>query len=308
MDRHRIAIVGFGKIARDRHLPSIRADPHFELVAIVSRTAIVGAAAPVFTELEQLFSNGPVVDAVVICTPPGPRYDLARKCIDAGVSLFLEKPPTVTLGEAQHLVRLAEERKIVLFTSWHARCHASVTNAAAIVAEEGLRSLQIRWLEDVEKWHPGQSWVRQAGGFGVFDAGINGLSIATMLSPQPLLVRSASLYYPRGWQAPIAAVIQFDDLSNGQFDWRHKDEECWTIQVQTCAGTELLLDNGGSKLSVNMKEQNSDEGQEYSSLYSRFHHLLIARRSEVELEPLRIVSDVFLTGKRVFVGSIDMSN
>ena len=30
-----IAIIGFGKIARDQHLPAIRADSHFQLVATV---------------------------------------------------------------------------------------------------------------------------------------------------------------------------------------------------------------------------------------------------------------------------------
>ncbi len=33
--------------------------------------------------------------------------------------------------------------------------------------------------EDVRRWHPGQDWIWEAGGFGVFDPGINALSILT---------------------------------------------------------------------------------------------------------------------------------
>jgi hypothetical protein len=43
--------------------------------------------------------------------------------------------------------------------------------------------VEIVWHEDVRKWHPGQQWIWEPGGFGVFDPGINALSIATRIFP-----------------------------------------------------------------------------------------------------------------------------
>jgi D-galactose 1-dehydrogenase len=42
---------------------------------------------------------------------------------------------------------------------------------------------RITWREDVRKWHPGQDWVFEPGGMGVFDPGINALSILTISCP-----------------------------------------------------------------------------------------------------------------------------
>ncbi|HYW15227.1 MAG TPA: gfo/Idh/MocA family oxidoreductase, partial [Allosphingosinicella sp.] len=40
---------------------------------------------------------------------------------------------------------------------------------------------------------------------------------------------------------------------------------------------------------------------EYPSLYARFAELIEARRSDVDREPLRIVADAFLVGRREMV-------
>ena len=43
--------------------------------------------------------------------------------------------------------------------------------------ERTIRTLTVAWKEDVRIWHPGQAWIWKAGGLGVFDPGINALSI-----------------------------------------------------------------------------------------------------------------------------------
>ena len=46
-----------------------------------------------------------------------------------------------------------------------------------------MKRLLVTWKEDVRHWHPGQQWIWEAGGFGVFDPGINALSIVTKIMP-----------------------------------------------------------------------------------------------------------------------------
>ena len=64
------------------------------------------------------------------------------------------------------------------------------------------------WKEDVRVWHPGQRWIWEPGGFGVFDPGINALSIVARIFPGALFVREAELSYPRNKQTPIAAELR----------------------------------------------------------------------------------------------------
>jgi D-galactose 1-dehydrogenase len=53
----RIAIIGYGKIAEDQHVPSIQANPRLELVATSSRSS--QGVAQKFTDWHELI---PIVD------------------------------------------------------------------------------------------------------------------------------------------------------------------------------------------------------------------------------------------------------
>ena len=91
----RIAIIGFGKIAADQHVPAIAANPRLELVATSSRSG--DGAAPIFTDWRELLRTVEGLDAVAITTPPSVRHEIARECIEAGLHVLLEKPPAATL-------------------------------------------------------------------------------------------------------------------------------------------------------------------------------------------------------------------
>jgi D-galactose 1-dehydrogenase len=224
----RTAIIGFGKIAADQHVPAIESNPRFELAGSVSRQG--NGPPPNYTSTEELLRAVPDLAAVSITTPPGPRFDIARDCIAAGLHCMLEKPPTETLGEIQELGRLATERGVTLFTTWHAQHNPAVTAAAALLEGKRIASMEITWHESVHKWHPGQQWIWEAGGFGVFDPGINAFSIATRIFPAALFVREAELSFPENAQTPIAGDILFDSpAADGplhcSLDWRMDDRD-----------------------------------------------------------------------------------
>ncbi len=138
----------------------------------------------------------PDLDAVAICTPPQVRHDIAKQVLLAGKSALLEKPPAATLSELEDLKRIAATAGKTLFTAWHAQHNDGVDAAAKALKGQTIKRLLITWKEDVRQWHPGQEWIWQAGGFGVFDPGINALSILSRIAPQPIFVRQATLEFP----------------------------------------------------------------------------------------------------------------
>src|SRR4029078_11322269 len=137
----RIAIIGYGKIAEDQHVPSIRGNNRFELVATSSRSG-QGAARP-SPEWGELIRNVEGLEAVAITTPPGPRFDIARECVAAGLHCLLEKPPTAGLAEIAARDCLAQGQGVSLFTTWHAQHHSTVDAAAKALAGKRIRSLEI---------------------------------------------------------------------------------------------------------------------------------------------------------------------
>jgi D-galactose 1-dehydrogenase len=300
MDPIRIAIVGMGKIARDQHVPAIFGNNAFSLAATVSPRDSGHDDLPHFRSLDDLLDGGPAVDAVALCTPPQVRYDIASLALAKGVHVFLEKPPGATLAEVGALAAQADKVGASLFASWHSRFAAGVSPARAWLAERRIEKVSIVWREDVRVWHPGQAWIWEPGGLGVFDPGINALSIVTHILPRPFFLKEATLTIPANRAAPIAADLHFRDTAGApihmDLDWRQTGPQSWDIVVETDAGT-LKLANGGAVLSL-PSGTSHDEDREYPGLYARFATLIRGGRSDVDTDPLRLVADAFLRGKR----------
>ncbi|MEA3059827.1 MAG: hypothetical protein QOE50_1239 [Sphingomonadales bacterium] len=303
----RIAILGYGKIAADQHVPAIHGNPRFELVATSSRSG--QGVARTFTDWRELIRSVEGLGAVAITTPPGPRFEIARECVLAGLHCLLEKPPTAGLAEIAALDCLAQGQSVSLFTTWHAQHHSTVDAAARALAGKRIKSLEIHWHEDVHKWHPGQQWIWEPGGFGVFDPGINALSIATKIFPGDLLVKSAELRVPENAQTPIAADIVFaspeaDGPLKASLDWRRSEGEEWTITIETSDGSTVRLEDGGSKLILDGQEHRDDGPGEYPDIYRVFADLIDEHRSLVDVAPFRLVADCLLVGRRTTVEGV----
>ena len=300
----RLGIIGLGKIAQDQHLPCVAKNKDFQLAAVVSSRGGY-KDVPSFKSPEELFKSDVKLDAVALCMPPEPRFDIARQAIDAGLHLLLEKPPTPTVGELDALTVHAAKAKRIMFTTWHSQDNAAVDEAKRLLAGKTVSKLHVNWKEDVRHWHPGQDWIWEPGGFGVFDPGINAFSIVTKIMPAPIFVASCVLETPKNKSTPIAARMRFKpstgdeaDLS-AELDWRQTGEQSWNISVWTTDGLELLLRKGGTELLVNGKLSVAEPSREYEGIYAHFAALLKSGQSHADAAPLQLVSDCFMLGRRI---------
>jgi D-galactose 1-dehydrogenase len=304
MTKHRVAVIGIGKISIDQHLPVIAKSGDFELAATVSQRGVSVGSAPSFKTASELYAAMPDVDAVAICTPPGVRHALVREALDAGKHVLMEKPPTATICELDDLVAHGKRSGKVLFATWHSQYNESVDRARDILAKDGVRYVRIDWRENVRKWHPGQDWVWEPGGFGVCDPGINAMSIFTKIMPVPVFIDSATLTYPSNRQTPVDVEINFKtgdadgpDLSAG-FNWLEGDQEVWTFTIATGKGQTLKLRNGGAILDIDGQETVNEKPREYEGIYAHFAELLKSGKSDIHDAPLRLIADAFFVGRR----------
>jgi D-galactose 1-dehydrogenase/L-arabinose 1- dehydrogenase len=297
--RIRLGLVGIGKIARDQHLPALAADGRFELAATASRNAQLDNV-PGYPDIAAMIAGGHDLDAVSLCTPPDGRYEQAAVAIDAGLHVMLEKPPTATISEIAALAERAAAKGVVLFTTWHSREAAGVDPAKAWLKGKRIDAVRIAWREDIRRWHPGQEWILAAGGFGVFDPGINALSIATKILPDPILLDSATMDVPEGRASPLAAELKM--RSGGapvevSLNFLQTGPQTWDIEVDTEAGT-LRIELGGSVLHLPGGDPQKEPDREYPRLYARFAELVARGESDVDIRPLQIVADAFLMAER----------
>lgn len=299
----RLAIVGFGKIANSKHLPSIAGTPGIDLVAIADpMTSLAGIAH--FDTLEQMLDGGPAIDAVALCTPPQTRYTLAAAALKAGKHVLLEKPPAATISELAPLLAIANEARLTLFATWHSRFAPAVEPARAFLADRQIKSVDVVWKEDVRVWHPGQSWIWQPGGLGVFDPGVNALSLVTRILPRPFFLTKADLSFPVNCQTPIAAELAFTDATGirirAEFDWRLSGPQTREVHIETDSGRLGIADSGG-RLVHDDRTLLDETRYEYLGIYRRFVELIASGTSDFDLSPLVHVADAFMLGRRVSV-------
>lgn len=302
-----IALVGIGKIALDAHVPALTGSPDWSLAATVSRSnTIPGIQA--HTDFDALLQTRTDIRAVSLCMPPAPRFAYASAAIKAGRHVMLEKPPGGTLSECHALLAMAQAHNVSLYTTWHSREAAMVPTAKAWLATRKLRRAHVEWKEDVRYFHPGQDWVWDPGSMGVFDMGINGLSILTEIIANPMHLTSAKLYVPENKQMPIAGDLQFFHPDGADVsmvvDWDQAGPPNWSIAVETDDG-DLRLSKGGAQLDINgsaVALAPSDEpAGEYPRLYKNMAKLVRTGQSDFDLTPMRHVADAFAIAHRQIV-------
>ena len=311
MAKNTIGIIGFGKIAHDQHAPAIAASGDFELVAVSNGGADAPAGVTTFATYQKMLSGVSNLDAVAICTPPGPRRAIAADCLAAGKHVLLEKPPAGSVAEVTDIAQRAKAAGKVAFATYHAQHNAAVKRAAEVLAGKRLKTLHVTWKEDIRRWHPGQDWILSAGGFGIFDPGINALSIVVRISPEPVFVQSAVLHVPANRQAPIAADLVLstgqnaDESLTAALDWRQTGDQTWEIDIETVDGLSLKLSDGGARLEIAEEAPVVGPPDEYPDIYRDFAKLLAAGQSNVDASPFQLVADAFMLGSRTQVGAFE---
>ncbi|HXF81757.1 MAG TPA: Gfo/Idh/MocA family oxidoreductase [bacterium] len=114
--RVRVGVVGLGQWGR-HHARIYAGLPDVELTGVVDlnkaelRGVVNRYRTAGFTDYRDLLGK---VDAVSIVVPTVLHHEVARVFLNAGVHVLVEKPMTATVGEAEELVALAEQRDLVL--------------------------------------------------------------------------------------------------------------------------------------------------------------------------------------------------
>jgi len=117
-----VVVVGFGLAGRVFHCPFVSAVPGLRLAGIVQRKGDEAGAAYPETTVMRSFEEALASSAklIVVGTPNGTHFPLAKQAISAGKHVVIDKPFAGTSEEARELIELAAA-KGVLVAPFHNR-------------------------------------------------------------------------------------------------------------------------------------------------------------------------------------------
>lgn len=197
METIRVGVVGVG------HLGSIHAKMYSNLDSVklvgvcdcnIERALEVGKRFKVasFSDYEELFDK---VDAASIAVPTSLHYNVAKDFLQHGIHVLIEKPITKTLSEADELIEIAGEKKLILQVG-----HIERFNSAVLALEPYIN--KPKFIE-CQRLGPFHSRVKDVG--VVLDLMIHDIDIVLGLIQQDVVNIEA---------VGLSTISNYEDVAN----------------------------------------------------------------------------------------------
>lgn len=158
----RVGLIGYGLAGSVFHAPLIATTEGLTLDTVVTthpeRRAQVhaeqGADMRTLATTDELFARADEIDLVVIASPNRTHVPLARRALEAGLPVVVDKPLARTASDAQQLASLAAERGLMLSTFHNRRWDNDFLTVRALLADGALGGEIYRFESRYERWRP----------------------------------------------------------------------------------------------------------------------------------------------------------
>ena len=121
----RLAIIGLGAIAKKAYLPILTVKEDVELLISTRNKAVLEEISNkynidrAYTNIENLLKED--IDAAIISTHADGHYEIAKKLIKQGISVYIDKPISFNFEEAKEIESLAKERNVIAMVGFNRR-------------------------------------------------------------------------------------------------------------------------------------------------------------------------------------------
>jgi predicted dehydrogenase len=205
MEKTKVALIGLGGIGQVMHLPALLKLKEVEVAAICDND--IGKAKNIakkhlikkfYKNAEDLLSENPDVNAVIIATPTDTHFELSTKCLEAGKNILVEKPLARDQKEAAKIVEAAEKNNKILMVGMNNRFRNDVMLQRTFIKSKEIGDVfyvKTGWLRmksSAEKWFT----EREKAGGGVFiDNGIAMLDLGMWMMDFPEVKSVSAVNY-----------------------------------------------------------------------------------------------------------------
>lgn len=210
----RAGLIGFGLSGRVFHAPLISSVEGLELAAALERTTNKVAerypGIATYRSLDDMLADASL-DLFVVATPNATHSELARRILNAGRNVVVDKPLAITAAQIAELIQLASEKNLLL-APFHNRRWDSDFQTIQQLLHEGSLGRPVEFESRFDRWRPTLPTDRlwkvdpSAGGGALLDLGSHLVDQALVIFGKPLSV-SADV---RSERSPLTANDSFE--------------------------------------------------------------------------------------------------
>jgi scyllo-inositol 2-dehydrogenase (NADP+) len=211
----RVGLVGFGMAGRVFHAPLISSLDGLELAAIVERHGDLAAQrypdVKTCRTLEELLADASI-DPVVVATPSGTHFEVAKQVLSAEKHVVVDKPVSVTSYEVAQLIDLARSRGRFLIPFHNRRWDGDFLTVQKLLKEHQLGRI-VHIESRFDRWNPGATrrpWKDDPaqGGGVLLDLGTHLVDQVIVLCGKPLAVSADVLREREGEGSDDAFTVR----------------------------------------------------------------------------------------------------
>lgn len=202
----RVGIVGFGMGGRVLHGPLVSSVDGLEFAAVLERSTSHAAGrypgVKTFRSLDDMLADASL-GLFVVTTPSGTHLDVARRILDAGRPVVIDKPMSTTSAQIAELIQLAAHKNVLLAPFHNRRWDSDFLTIRKLLHEGSLGRL-VCFESRFDRWRPKQPtdrlWKETAelGGGVLLDLGTHLADQALALFGKPEAI-SADVRCEREW-------------------------------------------------------------------------------------------------------------
>lgn len=141
----KVGLCAFGMSGKIFHAPFLKEHPGFFMSAVVERSREESKEkypeAVIYRSVEEMLKDTDI-ELVVVNTPVQTHYEYTKMALHAGKNVIVEKPFTVTLSEAEDLVKLADEKGLFLSVYQNRRFDRDYLQVQKIIQDKKLGNLK----------------------------------------------------------------------------------------------------------------------------------------------------------------------
>ncbi len=187
-----VGLVGFGLSGRYLQAPFFASNPHFNLKSVVTSQEIPADIFPGTQKAESLEAliSDPEIQLISIASPNPTHFEYAKKCLEGGKHILLEKPMTSSAVEAEELIKLAESSNRVMCIFHNRRFDSDFMTVKKII-ESGVLGEILSYEAHFDRYKPvlnPKKWKEtvSAGSGILYDLGAHLIDQSVYLFGEPL--------------------------------------------------------------------------------------------------------------------------
>jgi len=152
----KIALASFGMSGMVFHAPLIDTNPNYKLVKILERSRDNAKELYPHVKSVKSYDNvllDPEVEVIVVNTPDIHHYPMAKKALEAGKHVIVEKPFVLESVHGEELIKLAKSKNLLLTVFHNRRWDADFLTVTKIIQKKMVGNLK-EYIANFERYRP----------------------------------------------------------------------------------------------------------------------------------------------------------